>query len=332
MSRAGVPDFRPLDFDRLWAGRDKVTAVERAILRESLASGRPSRILEVGAGVGRLSATLREGGREHAAVDVTPEFLARIPAGPPEASLRVAANVYHLPFAAASFPAAVMVRVFGFLSDPMAALREVRRVMLPGGWLVVSYNPRPSVATLVDDLKTGATRQTGGKMRSMTFTRAPSVPVQPSSFPAWSVTRREFRRLAHAAGFEWIEERPTGWEEYPVLRRLPIRCFVGFSHASARAGGAPTRFATLRRPGVAPELPPWTTVLACPICGAPIAFPRSTSEWRCPSGAHSGPVVDGVVDARWFGPSEAAGGSGTDALGRDRAAYMPSRIGTTNTR
>jgi len=47
------------------------------------------------------------------------------------------ADAYHLPFATASFDAAHAEHVLEHLDDPDAVLEEVRRVVKPGGWIVV---------------------------------------------------------------------------------------------------------------------------------------------------------------------------------------------------
>lgn len=47
------------------------------------------------------------------------------------------ASADHLPFPAAAFTCAVMTGVLGFLPDPVAALREIRRVLGKGGRVVV---------------------------------------------------------------------------------------------------------------------------------------------------------------------------------------------------
>lgn len=302
-----TPDFRSLDFDRLWIGRDRVTEVERSVVREALATVSPSRVLEIGTGAGRLSSVIQGNAREYAALDITPEFLARIPLRNGTASLRVAANVYHLPFVDQAFPAVVMVRVLGFLEDPRAALEEIGRVMRPGGLLVVSYNPHPSVASLVDDLKVGLSRSPTEPKRSMTFSRQAIVPVRPSSFPAWSLTRAEFRRTVDAAGLVGTVERPTGWEEYPGLRKLPAKFFHSLSHAASRIGGFPTRFALLRRPGESLGPPAeWGQVLACPACRSPLGAStrHDLPAITCTQCHRSWPREDGILDARWPAPPE----------------------------
>jgi len=242
-----TPDFSQIDFDRLWSGRGKVTEVEGAIVGLALAPVRPGRGLEVGSGSGRLTPYLLRWSRDVVAVDATLPLLRRgfgsDGAGPP----RVGANVYHLPFPDDVFDAVTLVRVFGFLTDPAGALRELHRVLRPRGMLVLSFEPHPTVGSLLDDLKVGLAGLRLGRRRSMTFSGEPTVPVQPSAYPAWSYTRASLRSLVDAAGFSWEREYPCGLEDLAGLRRLPASLFLSLGQALSRMGGFPTRFAVLRK-------------------------------------------------------------------------------------
>ncbi len=160
---------------------------------------------------------------------------------------RVGANVYHLPFKDGVFAAATMVRVFGFLTDPEAALREIHRVLRPEGVLVLSFEPHPTVGSFVDDLKVSFARSRDGRIRPRTFSTESVVPVRPSSFPAWSHTRAHVRKLTDAAGFSPEMEYPCGLEDLAGFRQLPASVFLSLGRALSDLGGFPTRFALLRR-------------------------------------------------------------------------------------
>src|SRR5579871_1217143 len=86
-----TPDFSRIDFDRLWAGRGKVTEVEGAILARAVAEAPPGRVVEVGAGGGRLTPYLARLGREVVSSDATLALLRSSPWGgdaPPHGSER----------------------------------------------------------------------------------------------------------------------------------------------------------------------------------------------------------------------------------------------------
>ena len=242
-----TPDFSRINFDRLWSGREKVTAVEGAILSQVLAQELPGPALEIGSGSGRLVRYLTAWSRDLVVSDATLSFLCRQEAYDPSGPARVAANVYHLPFADEVFAAATLIRVFGFLTDPGAALREVHRVLRARGLLILSFEPHPTVGSLIDDLKMGLARPHAGTFRTMTFSREPTVPVRPTAYPAWSHTRAHLGRLAEAAGFALEREYPCGLEDLFVFRRLSVSFFLSLSQALTRMGGFPTRFVTLRK-------------------------------------------------------------------------------------
>jgi ubiquinone/menaquinone biosynthesis C-methylase UbiE len=58
------------------------------------------------------------------------------------------ASVFELPFPDAMFEGVLMVRVFHHLGDPEAALREIHRVMKPGGRLVFNYSNKRNIARI----------------------------------------------------------------------------------------------------------------------------------------------------------------------------------------
>jgi len=115
---------------------------ERAALgawRRRLAARARGRVLEVGSGTG---SQLRwyPAGAAVTALEPDPGMAARAR----RAAARAAAPVTvvegvaeHLPFAAASFDAAVSSFSFCTVADPQAALAELRRVLIPGGRLLM---------------------------------------------------------------------------------------------------------------------------------------------------------------------------------------------------
>lgn len=242
-----TPDFSRIDFDRLWSGRGKVTEVEGAILARALAREPPGPGLEIGSGAGRLTPYFARWSHDLVASDATLSLLRRPPSAQPIPPPRVGANIYHLPFADGVFTAATLVRVFGFLTDPDAALREVHRVLRPRGVLVLSFEPHPTVSSLLDDLKVGFSQSRRGGMTTMTFSRASVVPVRPSAYPAWSHTRAHVRAVAEAVGFSLEAEYPCGLEDLIGFRRLPTSVFLSLARALSRMGGFPTRFVLFRK-------------------------------------------------------------------------------------
>lgn len=92
------------------------------------------RALDVGCGTGALTAVLarRFGESEVAAVDPSSTFAAAVTARFPWADVRHG-RAEDLPFEDAVFDATLAELVVHFMSDPVAGLREMRRVTRPGG-------------------------------------------------------------------------------------------------------------------------------------------------------------------------------------------------------
>ena len=111
------------------------------VILQELALSSDDYLIEVGCGGGVLLSEALKSGCRAAAVDHSPDMvqLAReVNHGAvAEGRLEVRqASADHLPFPDATFTCAAMTGVLGFLPDPMAALRELWRVLGEGGRLV----------------------------------------------------------------------------------------------------------------------------------------------------------------------------------------------------
>lgn len=111
------------------------------VILEELALRADDYLLEVGCGGGALLTDALRSGCRAAAVDHSPDMvrLARDENRDAVADGRLdvrEADAARLPFADATFTCAVMTGVLGFLSDPVAAIGEIRRVLRPRGRFV----------------------------------------------------------------------------------------------------------------------------------------------------------------------------------------------------
>jgi SAM-dependent methyltransferase len=119
--------------DRHWWYRGRRSVLERVIGRLRL-TARP-RILDAGCGSGRNMVELaRHGTVCGVELSATSAALAR----ERSAGQVVEGSVLQMPFEAASFDLAVCLDVIEHLADDLAALRELRRVVAPGGTLLVT--------------------------------------------------------------------------------------------------------------------------------------------------------------------------------------------------
>ena len=141
-------------------------------------------------------------------------------------------NATALPLPDGAFDAVFCQQMLQFVSDPPAALREMRRVLAPGGRAIVGVcrpvEHAPAYVALADALKRHAGPEAEAMMRS--------------PFPSWSVD--DVRALLGAAGFARVRVRiEVGAVRYPspleFLRReaasSPLAGPIGALDAGARA-------------------------------------------------------------------------------------------------
>jgi ubiquinone/menaquinone biosynthesis C-methylase UbiE len=125
------------------AGR-RVEKGELGKRRHALVSGLEGTVLEVGAGTG-LNLPHYERASRVVAVEPDPSMAARLRKRAPDASVPVeilAGKAESLPFEDATFDTAVVTFVLCSVEHPQTALAEVRRVLRPGGRLVLLEHVR----------------------------------------------------------------------------------------------------------------------------------------------------------------------------------------------
>lgn len=114
-----------------------------------------TRFLELGIGTGRIALPFIQAGYDYTGVDLSSAMLARLRAKladnkPYHYDLREA-DVTNLPFADATFDVIIAVHVLHLVSDWQQAIREARRVLRPGGFLLIAYdNTHDDVSHSID--------------------------------------------------------------------------------------------------------------------------------------------------------------------------------------
>jgi SAM-dependent methyltransferase len=118
-----------------------VTPLYEAILRR-FEIGKGTRLLDAGCGAGGFVALARARGADVAGLDATPELLAVARRRTPDADLRQG-EIEELPYGDASFTLVTGFNSFQYAADPTHALSEARRVVRPGGFVVVATWAKP---------------------------------------------------------------------------------------------------------------------------------------------------------------------------------------------
>jgi SAM-dependent methyltransferase len=104
-----------------------------------------TRLLDVGCGTGLTLELAESRGATQTGVDVAPGLLGIAAGRLPDADLRLL-DLQELPFADASFDAVVAVNAFQFAADPVRAIAEAARVLVPGGRLAIGMFAEPERA------------------------------------------------------------------------------------------------------------------------------------------------------------------------------------------
>jgi SAM-dependent methyltransferase len=152
MNQRPICDYENSDYQQtFWdAGERRYEDLceARAIARLMPPKGRL--LLEIGAGAGRN--TLRYRGFEKIVLlDYSRTQLqqARERLGGSERFLYVAADVYNIPFVSGLFDAATMIRTLHHLSDPPAALKEIRRILQPRSTFLLEYANKQNLKAIL---------------------------------------------------------------------------------------------------------------------------------------------------------------------------------------
>lgn len=129
------------DFDRFRGLPDGVPAAIRQAVRDVMGGTATGRVLDLGAGTGRIGEAFVAAGDAYVGVDASAGMLARFAEKMSRRAGRgpalVQADGQALPFPAAVFDAVLLVQVIGGVPGWRGVLSEARRVLRSGGRLVL---------------------------------------------------------------------------------------------------------------------------------------------------------------------------------------------------
>lgn len=266
-------------------GRDYEDRVERIALRRLLPQ-RGQRLLEVGAGFGRLTA-------EYAAyqqvvlLDYSLSQLryAQEHHGVSSRYRYVAADVYRLPFRPGVFDGATVIRVIHHLSDAAAALHQIRRVMTPGGLLILEYANKRHVKAL---LRYRLGRQTWDPNE-----------LQPVEFVELNFDFHPdyIRQQLEAAQFRLQRSLPVSFFRLAALKeRLPTDLLAGLDGLLQLTGllYTPSVFTRSLAVGSSPDHLDADDLFVCPECHGELTY--AETEMACQACGLRWAIRDGIYD------------------------------------
>ncbi len=303
-SKEIVSKFEKIDFESLWKGREKVDLLEKKIVSVLLSRSDGRRILELGTGNGRMTGLIHNFAEHYVGSDINRSFLKVVREQfSKEDDRYVASNLYHLPFANNSFSCVVMIRVFNFLSQPLRILKGLSRIIIPGGYLLISMSQKPSLSTLIDDLKYHLTEEerNSSRVKSVTFSRADISRVRPASSPTFAFSRKYVSAIFASSGFEVRAEISSGLEDYSVLARLPLNLLYKLGRSFPKFCSFPTTFFLLqknrRQVGALCED---SDMIRCPVCEAELEEIVLDADLTCRKCGTSFLEKEGILDMTYI--------------------------------
>lgn len=191
-----------------------------------------TRVLEVGCGAGHTAVALAQRGFQVEAIDPTLKLL-RIArqnaerAGMAERVRLLLGDAHRLPLEDASVALVVALGVVPWLHSPPLAIRELARVLQPGGHLVISADHRNRLSFWLDPLYSPPL----APLRAVAKRLLGAVGLwhpRPEVVPATYHTIREFERLLAAAGLVRLRGAVYGFGPFTLFGQavLPERLGV----------------------------------------------------------------------------------------------------------
>ncbi len=269
-------------------GREYEDAVERVALRKLLPpAGR--RYVDFGAGFGRL---INEADRydQVVLVDYSRTMLqdAQSRLGRSDRYVYVAADLYHLPFAANTFDVGIMCRVIHHLADAPAALAQIRSAMTPGATFVLEFANKLNVKAMVRYL-----------LRLQDWNPYSSEPLEFVKLnfdfhPAY------IQNALRQSGFMPRRRLDVSFLRLGLTKRLlPLNVMVSVDRALQPLGGvlpiAPSVFVENKTPGDRTVVTPVESMFKCPTCGAS-PLTRQGETMVCTANGHRWAIHDGIYD------------------------------------
>jgi ubiquinone/menaquinone biosynthesis C-methylase UbiE len=294
-----ICDYEGSDYrTRFWQGqgREYEDLAERIAIGNLVPlEGQRGRLLEIGTGYARL-VDMYAGYGELVLLDYSKSMLrdAQARLGRDPRYTYVAADLYRMPLADAVVDGACMVRVIHHLANIPGALRQIQRVIRPGGTFLLEYANKIHLKSI---LRYAVRRQDWSP-----YEREPVefVALNFNFHPQWVA-----HKLAEHE-FEIERTRTVSRFRIPLLKRIiPPQVLAGADGALQWLGElwqlTPSVFVRAERQGVdgaataAQPLPDRSALFRCPACEQS-TWEQGDAELRCLSCGKRWAIDDGIYD------------------------------------
>jgi ubiquinone/menaquinone biosynthesis C-methylase UbiE len=289
-----VIDYEGSDYQTsFWkeGGREYEDLCEQIALKRLL-SDQGELLLEIGAGAGRNTPRYTGFNRivlldySLSQVQQAQDFL-----GKSDKYIYVAGDVYRLPFVDNLFDGATMIRVLHHMQDPLSALAQIQRVLLPHSPFLLEYANKKNIKAI---LRYWLGRQDWNpfSLEAVEFTEL-NFDFHPKSIKKW---------LAES-GFNLERQLTVSHFRINFLKKwIPAGLLAAFDSVFQYTGNlwqlSPSVFSRSITQKSASDLP-GQGFFQCPACHTPLPERQAgADELVCPSCSKTYPVVDGIYDFR----------------------------------
>jgi ubiquinone/menaquinone biosynthesis C-methylase UbiE len=146
MSSSGAFDAAASTFESYRSLPAGVPEAIRTVIWDALGLASPVRVLEIGAGTGRIGKAFLGVGDFYVGVDTSLAMLRQFPANSKDCIL-IQADGRQLPFCDDVFDLVLLMQVLSGAADWQGILNETRRVLLPGGSVAIGHTASPESGT-----------------------------------------------------------------------------------------------------------------------------------------------------------------------------------------
>jgi ubiquinone/menaquinone biosynthesis C-methylase UbiE len=209
------------DLDDIYAviHQDRLNCLLTLARRLPVPPGSP--VLDVGCGAGRTAIAMAAGGYRVQAVDTVEAMVAATSQLAAERNLQAyvkpsVGDAHDLHFGGEIFSVVVGMGVIPYLHSPLRALREMARVLKPGGYCIVSADNRWRLNYCLDPLCFPPLAPVRWKLRSA-LQRLGLLPPQ-QEFRALAYSRRQFDSFLQEAGLQKISGITLGFGPFTLFR------------------------------------------------------------------------------------------------------------------